>query len=113
MIESEAFRDRLRTSDAIHLALGFAAFLLLGGCGPVGDETRDTGALPPSSAPADATAGESHPLRNAYFGDLHVHTANSLDAYNVGVRATPDDAYRYARGEAVIHPLGYPVRLQG
>ena len=98
--------------DATHLALGFAAFLLLGGCGPTGDGTRDPGA-PPPSAPTDATAGESYPLRNAYFGDLHVHTANSLDAYNVGVRATPDDAYRYARGEAVIHPLGYPVRLQG
>ena len=52
-------------------------------------------------------------MRTAYFGDLHVHTSNSLDAYNVGVRATPDDAYRYARGDPVEHPLGYPVRLHG
>ena len=52
-------------------------------------------------------------MRTAYFGDLHVHTSNSLDAYNVGVRATPDDAYRYARGESIEHPLGYPVRLHG
>lgn len=31
----------------------------------------------------------------------------------MGVRATPDDAYRYARGEAIEHPLGYRVRLRG
>ena len=58
----------------------------------------------------DVTA--SNPPRNAYFGDLHVHTTNSFDAYGVGVRATPDDAYRYAKGEAVKHPLGYSVRLR-
>ena len=53
------------------------------------------------------------PQRQAYFGDLHVHTAISLDAYDVGVRATPDDAYRYAKGEALRHTLGYTVRLRG
>ena len=95
------------------VALALAAFLPLGGCEPTGDETHDTEALPRPSAPTDARAGDSNPLRNAYFGDLHVHTANSLDAYNARVRATPDDAYRYAQGEAITHPLGYPVRLQG
>ena len=95
------------------MALGLAAFLLLGGCGQAGDGTRDAETPSLSSAPADPDVRESHPLRNAYFGDLHVHTANSLDAYTAGVRANPDDAYRYAKGEAVVHPLGYPVRLQG
>lgn len=49
--------------------------------------------------------------RNAYFGDLHVHTGFSFDAYIFNVRATPDDAYRYARGETIRHALGYDVRL--
>jgi hypothetical protein len=49
--------------------------------------------------------------RNAYFGDLHVHTRFSFDAYIFNVRATPDDAYNYAKGESVRHAGGYDVRL--
>ena len=48
-----------------------------------------------------AAAPPPHPLRSAYFGDLHVHTRYSFDAYIFDVRATPDDAYRYARGEVI------------
>jgi len=40
-----------------------------------------------------------NPLRNAYFGDLHVHTALSLDAATQDTRSRPADAYRFARGE--------------
>lgn len=51
--------------------------------------------------------------RNAYFGDLHVHTYLSFDAYIFNVRATPDDAYRFAKGEAIGHASGFDVRLKG
>ncbi len=44
--------------------------------------------------------------RNAYFGDLHVHTSVSNDAYSFGVRVTPDGAYRYAFGDTIYLPLG-------
>jgi hypothetical protein len=42
---------------------------------------------------------ERDPLRRPYFGDTHVHTAFSFDASALGVRNTPRDAYRFARGE--------------
>ena len=57
---------------------------------------------------AAATAEERVPL----FGDLHVHTRLSTDAYAFGTRATPDDAYRYAKGEPIQHPAGYEIALR-
>jgi hypothetical protein len=50
--------------------------------------------------------------RNPYYGDLHVHTKHSFDAYIFGVTATPNDAYRYAKGEGIMHPMGYEMKLQ-
>ena len=50
--------------------------------------------------------------KNVYFGDLHVHTKHSFDAYIFGTTATPDDAYEYAKGNAIQHPLGYDMQLR-
>ncbi|MDE2692390.1 MAG: DUF3604 domain-containing protein [Acidobacteriota bacterium] len=58
-----------------------------------------------------ATAGAASGQRNAYFGDLHIHTRYSFDAFVFGTRASPDDAYSYARGEAIKHPAGYRIQL--
>ncbi|MFT7594318.1 MAG: hypothetical protein ACI8R4_001638 [Paracoccaceae bacterium] len=47
-------------------------------------------------------AGQADPnaLRNAYFGETHMHTMFSLDAYIGDNRQSPDMAYRFAKGEA-------------
>ena len=67
---------------------------------------------PPAEAPqGTAPAPAPNPLRNAYFGDLHVHTNFSYDAFLNGTRATPRDAYRYAKGEALTHPAGFQIQL--
>lgn len=54
------------------------------------------------------------PLRKAFFGDTHVHTAISFDAWGQGTRGRPDDAYRFAKGEAIgVQPYdasGEPLR---
>ena len=63
--------------------------------------------------PADVVVvhPEVSATRNAYFGDLHVHTEYSFDAFAFGTIATPYDAYRYAQGEAIDHPAGFQVQL--
>ncbi|MBI5551063.1 MAG: DUF3604 domain-containing protein [Desulfobacterales bacterium] len=55
-------------------------------------------------------AGKSYPM-HVYFGDTHNHTANSGDAYMAGNSLTPEQAYRFARGEEVVSSTGVPVRL--
>lgn len=51
-----------------------------------------------------------NPIRQAYFGDLQLHTSNSFDGYiDYGTLIDPDAAYRFARGEVVTY-LGKPVR---
>jgi hypothetical protein len=62
------------------------------------------------AAPAGSVAQDvsTHPLREAYFGNLHVHTAWSFDAYINGAIAGPDEAYRWAKGEAIPGGHGTP-----
>lgn len=43
-----------------------------------------------------------NPLRDAFFGETHMHTSFSLDAYIGGNRQTPDMAYRFAKGESFL-----------
>ena len=52
-----------------------------------------------------------NPNRDAFFGDLHVHTMYSFDAFIFGTTASPDDAYRYAKGGSIKHPLGFDMQL--
>jgi hypothetical protein len=49
---------------------------------------------------------------NLYWGDTHLHTSYSPDAYLMQNRsADPDTAYRYAKGYPVIHPY-HKARIQ-
>ena len=43
----------------------------------------------------------SNPHNDAYFGELHMHSAYSLDAYIGGSALEPDEAYRFAKGESM------------
>jgi hypothetical protein len=61
---------------------------------------------------AASAAAQRNPLRDAFFGETHVHTSWSFDAYIFGNTMTgPEDAYKYARGETINHPMGYPIKI--
>jgi len=59
----------------------------------------------------DTTSAEVavNPLRNCYFGDLHLHTALSADANFFGATLLPEDSYKFAMGEEVEY-LGQKVK---
>lgn len=64
-------------------------------------------------SPGDYVRTQTNPEKNAYFGDLHVHTGNSFDAFIFNVKATPDEAYRFAKGETIKHPGQFKITLDG
>ncbi|MEO9971986.1 MAG: DUF3604 domain-containing protein [Hyphomonadaceae bacterium] len=96
------------------LSTSLTAILLATGCGQ-SDSTKDTETadVAPAADSAEVSQIAENPTRNAYFGDLHIHTKNSFDAFIFGTRVGPDDAYKFAKGEAIPHAGGGEMQLQG
>jgi len=87
--------------------------LALGGMGlaawphiPASLSGRAQAAVPEAPTPPGATYRAPAPptARRVFFGELHLHTAMSLDAWTFGTKVMPDQAYRFARGETVMVP---------
>ncbi len=53
---------------------------------------------------------QDYPTR-AFFGDNHLHTGFSFDAGLFGATLTPEDAYRFARGEELTASRGLQTKL--
>lgn len=54
----------------------------------------------------------SQNTKSIYWGDLHTHTAYSMDAYVLNTQTTPEDAYRFAQGGPITLPDGSEHKLQ-
>ncbi len=93
----------MRRSPALAVSLAAA---LAGALLPAGIAAED--AVPPAEPGREPCAARD-PLRRPFYGDLHVHTGLSFDAFGQGVRVRPRDAYRFARGE----PLPLPPYGEG
>jgi Protein of unknown function (DUF3604) len=67
------------------------------------------GLLTATAAPAVA---ETHPERVPLFGEQHVHTSWSFDAFAFGDTKTgPAEFYQYALGQPIVHPGGFEVKI--
>jgi len=97
--------------SSIRLILLTGLFFLIGACSRGDNESGEPKAV--AQAPATEATGETavaaskdpaiklNPTMDAYFGNFHIHTSYSFDAYTNGSPTTPDDAYRWAQGEAI------------
>ena len=95
------------------------SFLLLSACSddpviaPLASEVEaEPTTSVPVVEPTPATSAGYNTNRNAYFGDLHVHTMYSFDAFIFGTTSSPDDAYEFAKGSTIVHPAGFDMKLQ-
>lgn len=98
----------MKQTLALLIALG-----LVGCVAPKADEPSLDAAATSEEPIAEAHTPGYNPDRNAYFGDMHIHTRNSFDAYIFNVRRTPDDAYRFAKGETIRHPSEFDMTIAG
>jgi uncharacterized protein DUF3604 len=65
------------------------------------------------SRPANQPAvyQDPNPMKNVYFGDLHLHSSLSFDSYIFGNRLGVDEAYKVAKGKVVENPIGEKMQL--
>ncbi|WP_152828860.1 DUF3604 domain-containing protein [Shewanella sp. YLB-07] len=103
----------MNKSILIPTLLSITITTILSACSPLeSKENQDRSATEQSTQAASNTAPKQetsdtnqsvavNPSKDVYFGETHMHTAFSLDAYLGGTRLTHEDAYRYAQGETI------------
>ncbi len=87
--------------------------LLLQGCEKPGNNTSPEVETKAATTKAEQPKKEATAkyAQNVYFGDTHLHTNNSFDAGAFGNTLSPDDAYKYARGEKITASMGLETKL--
>lgn len=105
----------LRRGKWATLAVVSGGLLLAGGKALLAEST-EAAAAPPAGP---AALAYSPPVRfanestNLYWGDTHLHTNYSADAFGFGnLTVSPDEAYRLARGEEVTATSGLSAKLR-
>ncbi len=87
-------------AKTIAALIGVSA-LALSGCDRVADIGRKT----------ETQVIETKFPERVYWGDTHLHTSNSVDAFGFGVRLGSEEALRFARGEEVTATTGMKAKL--
>jgi hypothetical protein len=87
---------------AFAIAVTGVCVVALAGCDRVGSKVRDM---------ARAPVAETEFPERVYWGDTHLHTSNSVDAFGFGVRLGSEEALRFARGEEVTSTGGQKAKL--
>ena len=99
----------MRTDSLSRVVSAVAIIGLVAAVAACSDSPSGSGG-PPATGPAApwqrteerAPCASFDPLRQPFFGDIHVHTRFSADAYIFGTRVGPRDAYAFAQGASIV-----------
>lgn len=86
------------------MGLALATSLALAGCGGAEREAQ-------RAANAEAAVEIAEYPQQVLWGDTHLHTDNSIDAFGFGTRLGPEEALKFARGDQVTSSTGVEARL--
>ena len=100
------------SSQALLATMLLVIGIFITACEPIEDSSLEPEPRLPVTQYPEVKPLPSNPLRNLYWGDLHIHTALSSDAFAMGVRALPADVYRFSRGLTIEHGAGYPLTIR-
>ncbi len=81
-------------------ALLLASTALVSGCDKIGKSVGSKAEVKNNAYP-----------EQVYWGDTHLHTSNSVDAFGFGTRLDPEAALRFAKGEEVVSSTGVKAKL--
>lgn len=116
---------KMKTLRGFAIAFAVVPLAMMGACEQKAPEPKKTESPEPAKKAAEAAPTpppavafeaaqrpERNPDRNAYFGEEHIHTSWSVDAWVMGNRITgPADALKYAQGETIKHPMGFDIKI--
>jgi hypothetical protein len=94
----EEIEQMIRTSLS---KLAVAALLMVPG-----------GILAQSAGEPGKDSGKPNPLKNVYFGEQHLHTADSPDAFAMGTTNSQDDAFNFCKGKPIKKSTGGGYTVQ-
>ena len=94
----------MRKANSWTLSAAVSAMMLAGCSGP--------SEVPGTSAKSDKAIAETAYPETVLWGDTHLHTSNSIDAFGFGVRLDPEAALRFASGEEVTSTMGVAAKLE-
>jgi hypothetical protein len=99
----------------IHIMRNTASFVVVAaiaaGCAPASPQMAASAGQAGVAAAEVSDSPASRAQTKVLFGDLHMHTGWSFDAFTFGTTATPDDAYNFAQGGSLAHPAGGVYKL--
>jgi hypothetical protein len=103
----------MKISTIQRTLLASACLLALGACSKKEAAAPMAETQATQSAPANTTdLPPANPDNNAYFGDVHVHTGWSFDAFTNGSKTTPTDAYAWAQGRPITGSGGPEMQIK-